>query len=363
MPTMPLGATGSPMAQPRDDIDPAHGVSMAATGIWSVRRWVRWTALTLALPALLCACAAAPARATGDFALWLEGVRKEALAQGIRKATVDVALSGLGPIPEVIERDRSQPEFTLTFQEYLDRVVPPQRIEQGREELRLNRDLLLRVSRQYGVQPNVIVALWAVESDFGRVLGRFPVIAALATLAHDGRRSEYFRKELIDALHILDEKHITLELMTGSWAGAMGQNQFMPSSFRRFAVDYDGDGRRDIWTDRADVFASIANYLARSGWKTDQGWGVPARLPPGFDVGLADEKKRLPVADWHRLGVRSAAGQPLGDLKLKAAIVLPAGAGGPAFLVYDNFEAILRWNRSTYFAAAVGLLADQIGGV
>ncbi len=261
--------------------------------------------LVLALPTV--------AWAGEDFAAWLQGLRRDALAQGIGAATLDQALTGLQPIPEVIELDRSQPEFTLTFQEYIDRVVPQARIDRGREELATNRDLLARVSRQYGVPAHVILALWAVESDFGRRTGSYPVIAALATLAHDGRRSAFFRKELLDALHILDEKHITLELMMGSWAGAMGQNQFMPSSFRRFAVDYDGDGRRDIWTDRADIFASIANYLSQSGWSTNLTWGRPVRLPAGFDRNLANGEARKTVAAWTALGVRTAAGQKLPD--------------------------------------------------
>ncbi len=300
--------------------------------------------------------------AFADFGAWLEGVRQEALAQGIERATLDRAFEGLQPIPRVIELDRSQPEFTMTFQEYIERVVPQKRIDQGREELALNRALLERVTRQYGVPANIIVALWAVESDFGRRLGDFPVIGALATLAYDGRRSEFFRRELMHALHILDERHVAHELMTGSWAGAMGQNQFMPSSFRDFAVDFDGDGRRDIWTDRADVFASIANYLSKSGWNSKLAWGWPVRLPSEFDPALAAENLRKPIAQWEKLGVRTATGGALPDRDRNAAIVLPAGPGGPAFLVTSNYETILKWNRSTYFATAVGLLADQIGG-
>jgi membrane-bound lytic murein transglycosylase B len=310
---------------------------------------------------LLALAASAPAQATGDFASWLDGVRREALAQGIGEATLKAAFRDLAPIPRIIELDRSQPEFTLTYQEYLDRVVPQARIDRGRGEVAANRALLDRVAAKYGVPVNVIVALWAVESDFGRKMGEFPVVAALATLAYDGRRSKFFRKELMDALHILDEGHITPELMLGSWAGAMGQNQFMPSSFRAFAVDQDGDGRRDIWTDRADVFASIANYISKSGWRHELTWGQAVRLPAKLSAAAGDGKDKKTVAEWQRLGVRSASGKPLDADTLKAGIVMPAGADGPAFLVYDNYEAILRWNRSHYFASAVGLLADQIG--
>jgi membrane-bound lytic murein transglycosylase B len=301
---------------------------------------------------------AAPAE---DFGAWLDGVRAEALGRGIRASTLDEALKGLQPIERVIELDRSQPEFTLTFQQYLDRVVPQARIDRGRQELAANRDLLKRVSERFKVPANFIVALWGVESNFGTRMGNFPVIGSLATLAYDGRRSEFFRKELLDALHILDERHIAPSLMLGSWAGAMGQNQFMPSSFRAFAVDFNGDGRRDIWTDRADVFASIANYLAKSGWRPELGWGRPVRLPAGFDRNLANGERRMKLSEWSRLGVRSASGETLPKRDVKAAMVMPDETGGPAFLVYSNYDAILKWNRSNYFATAVGLLADQIG--
>ncbi|MHA1114332.1 MAG: lytic murein transglycosylase, partial [Alphaproteobacteria bacterium] len=269
---------------------------------------------------------------------------------------------GVAPIPRVIELDRRQPEFTLTLKQYLDRVVPATRVAKGRAKLRENQALLDEVGARFGVQPRFIVALWGIETDFGRVDGGFPVVAALATLAHDGRRSAYFRKELLNALHILEEGHIAPAAMKGSWAGAMGQSQFMPSSFRRFAVDYDGDGRRDIWRTRADVFASAANYLARSGWKGDQTWGRAVRPPDGFDAATAGLKVRRGLRDWQRLGVRRADGSDLPSRNLAASVLFPAGPQGPAFVVYENFRVILKWNRSNYFALAVGLLADRIGG-
>ena len=302
------------------------------------------------------------AAAGGDFAAWLGDLRAEARSAGISAEILDAALAGVAPIPRVIELDRRQPEFTLTFRQYIDRVVPPARIAKGRAKLRENKALLDEVGARFGVQPRFIVALWGIETDFGRVDGGFPVIAALATLAFDGRRSAYFRKELLDALHILEEGHITPAAMKGSWAGAMGQSQFMPSSFRRFAIDYDGDGRRDIWRTRADVFASAANYLARSGWKGDQTWGRAVRLPAGFDASAAGLKVRRGLQDWQRLGVRRADGSDLPGRDLPASILLPAGADGPAFAVYENFRVTLKWNRSNYFALAVGLLADRIAG-
>ncbi|MEQ8250154.1 MAG: lytic murein transglycosylase [Oceanibaculum nanhaiense] len=295
------------------------------------------------------------------FDAWLEGVRAEAKQKGISDATVQAALTGIQPIPRVIELDRRQPEFTLTFQQYLDRVVPQSRIDRGRRMMAEHKDLLTRIEGQFGVPARQIVALWGIETDFGRVTGGFKVIPALATLAHDGRRSAFFRKELMDALQIIDEGHIDAERMLGSWAGAMGQNQFMPSSFRAYAIDYTGDGKRDIWTTLPDVFASIANYLSRVGWKSDQTWGRAVTLPAGFDASLAEKKVKRPISAWQEMGVRRADGGDLPARDLPAQIVLPGGTGGPAYMVYDNFEAILKWNRSTYFAVAAGTLADALG--
>jgi len=224
----------------------------------------------------------APSPATGaSFADWLQGVRQEAAGQGISQQTLDAALAGLEPDQKVLDLDRSQPEFTITFAQYAAKTVTRQRIDQGRNLLDQYRPLLEKISQAYGVQPQYIVALWAIESDYGRFTGGYSVIGSLATLAYGSSRQEMFRSELIDALTILQQKNITPEAMTGSWAGAMGQCQFMPSSYLKYAVDYTGDGRRDIWTNEADVFASIANYLASNGWRADQGWGRPVRLPPG----------------------------------------------------------------------------------
>ncbi|KZD09784.1 lytic transglycosylase [Oceanibaculum pacificum] len=297
------------------------------------------------------------------FAAWLQELRAEAVQKGIKQSTLDAALTGIKPIPRVIELDRKQPEFTLTFQQYIDRVVPQSRIDRGRAMMAEHKALLEPISERYGVPARVIVALWGIETDFGRVTGNFPVVEALATLAYDGRRSAFFRKELMDALTILDEGHIAPKAMIGSWAGAMGQNQFMPSSFRAYAVDYSGDGRRDIWTTQPDIFASIANYLSRVGWKSDQTWGRPVRLPNGFDATLAAQKTVKPISEWQAMGVRRANGGDLPTRDLPAMIVQPGGAEGPAFMVYDNFEAILKWNRSTYFALAAGRLSDALGNI
>lgn len=315
----------------------------------------------LALFVALAATSPGPGHAAErDFATWLDGVRAEALARGVRAVTLDAALSGVAPIPRVIELDRRQPEFTLTFEQYLDRVIPERRVKRGRALLAEHRGLLEEIAAAYRVQPRFIVALWGIESAFGRITGGFDVVPALATLAFDGRRSAYFRAQLMDALVILDQGHIAPRDMKGSWAGAMGQSQFMPSSFLRFAIDHDGDERRDIWTTPADVFASTANYLAKSGWRDDITWGREVRLPVGFDRGLVGTKvvKRLP--EWQGLGVRRADGRDLPSRPLAASLIQAQEGRGPAFLVYDNHHAILRWNRSTYFALAVGLLADRI---
>ena len=231
------------------------------------------------------ALAGAPAGADPAFDAWLEDVRKEARERGLKEATIASALSDIRPIERVVELDRKQPEFTLTLEQYLARVVSKARIEKGRARLAEHRDILREVSAKYGVQPRFIVALWGIETDFGRHLGGFPVIEALASLAYDGRRSAYFRKELFNALTIVDQGHIAAKSMMGSWAGAMGQNQFMPSSFLRYAVDHDRDGRRDIWGTHADIFASSANYLRKVGWRGDQTWGRKVSLPEGFDRG------------------------------------------------------------------------------
>jgi len=306
------------------------------------------------------------ALADASFDQWLTQLRKDALADGISDATLDAALKDVKLIERVIELDRSQPEFTLTFAQYLERVVPVSRQNRAKARFDEHRDLLKEIGQTYGVQPRFVVALWGIETDFGRVQGGFKVIPALVTLAYDGRRSEFFRKELMDALHIIEEGHISAEEMNGSWAGAMGQSQFMPSSFRQYAQDYDKDGHKDIWTTQSDVFASAANYLKSVGWQDDMTWGREVKLPssgvasPDKAMALHDNKTKKSLPEWEKLGVLSADGSALPTRPLQARLVLPDGADGPAYLVYANYEAILRWNRSNYFAIAVGTLADSM---
>ncbi|WP_241003998.1 lytic murein transglycosylase [Magnetospirillum aberrantis] len=297
-----------------------------------------------------------------DFQTFLRGVEADAVARGIRPQTAAEALTGVEHIDRVIELDRKQPEFTFTLQDYLARVVSKQKVEKGRRMMAENRALLTAIGKKYGVQPKYVVALWGIETDYGRVTGGYSVVSALATLAYDGRRSSYFRGELMNALSVIDGGHITAQSMRGSWAGAMGQCQFMPSSFLKFAEDWDGDGRRDIWGTRADVLASAANYLAQSGWKGNETWGRPVKLPGNFSPRLIGLDQKQAVTEWGRLGVRAINGKPLPKSSVEGSIIRPDNGGGAAFLVYDNFRTTMKWNRSTSFALAVGHLAEKIGG-
>lgn len=304
----------------------------------------------------------ASAETASDFQTWLNGVRQEALARGVSEPILEAALGGVEPIPRVLELDQRQPEFVDTFLNYLDRRVTPERVQEGRELLRAHGKLLASISGKYDVPAHVLVAFWGLETHYGKFLGPHPVPAALATLAYDPRRGGFFRAQLLDALDILQAGHIAPEDMKGSWAGAMGQLQFMPSTFQAYAVDGDGDGRKDLWNSLPDAFASAANYLHQLGWRGGELWGREVRLPEGFDWDLANLNTRKPVSAWRKLGVTRADGKPLPRADMPGAILLPQGHAGPAFLVYRNFHAILTWNRSINYALAVGHLADRLIG-
>jgi membrane-bound lytic murein transglycosylase B len=296
------------------------------------------------------------------FPAFLNELRQEAAANGISQSTINAALSDVKYLPRVIELDRKQPEGTMTFNEYRQKIVSSVRISQGREMAAKHKDLLLRVSQQYGVQPQYIVALWGIETSYGKITGGFQIVDALATLSHDGRRGEFFKKELLNALKIIDGGHISAASMKGSWAGAMGQSQFMPSSFLSYAEDFNRDGRRDIWGTQEDVFASIANYLSKSGWQGDERWGRLVSVPENIDQNILGRETKLTLKQWNDLGVRQIGGQPLPFVDgMRASLVAPDGfPGGPIYLTYDNYDVIMKWNRSTYFATSVGLLADQL---
>jgi len=299
-----------------------------------------------------------------SFPDWLKELRIEALSKGISKTTLDAALTGLKPIPRVIELDRRQPEFTWTFRKYMNKMVNDQRIKKAKKKLSENKALLEEIGHKYGIQPRFIVAFWGLETDFGRLSkGYFPTIAALATLAHDGRRSKFFRTQLIAALKILDQGHITSKLMKGSWAGAMGHFQFIPTTFAAYAQDYDGDGKRDIWRNKKDAYASAANFLTKSGWKKDQTWGREVKLPKDFNFNLSTMKTKKPLRAWQAMGIRRLDGTNLPQNNMQASVLVPAGASGPAFLIYKNFRTIMAWNRSIFYGIGIGTLADRMVGL
>ncbi|HYZ32122.1 MAG TPA: lytic murein transglycosylase [Crenalkalicoccus sp.] len=304
----------------------------------------------------------APIEAAGPpgFDTFLDGVRAEARRAGVSQPTLQRALAGLQPNARVLELDRYQPETVLSWEQYRDRIVSPTRIENGRRAAAESRPLLGAISDRYGVAPGVVVAIWGMETNYGTNTGGFGVVEALATLAWEGRRAEYFRKELIAALKILEHGDVAPARMKGSWAGAMGQPQFMPTNFDRLAVDFDGDGRRDIWDSRPDALASIANYLARSGWKPGEPWGFPVRPPAGFDPERADTETRRPAADWARAGFRRADGAPLPATGTELALAVPTRSSGEVFLAGPNLRAIRRYNPPINYALAVGLLADRV---
>lgn len=318
--------------------------------------------------AVLSGCASGPSTQAAKeapveqrFAQWVANFRESARAAGIDEATLHTALDGVQLRHRAVEADRAQPEFTRTLWDYLDAAITPLRVATGQQkllELRLDADA---ASARYGVPGPILMAVWGIESNFGGNYGDVPVIDALATLGFEGRREAWARGELLAALKILQHGDIDRAHMIGSWAGAMGQTQFMPSSYLAYAVDADGDGRRDIWGSMTDVLASTANYLARSGWRADEVWGVEVQLPAGFDPARADPTVQQTSVQWAAEGVRAMGDAPWPALA-DASILLPAGARGPAFIVGRNYRAILRYNNSTSYALTVCLLAQRIGG-
>jgi membrane-bound lytic murein transglycosylase B len=336
------------------------GCSTAAPPIAPVAP-VMPASLPVAPPPLAAAPAAeAPVIDTASFNTFLAGLRAEAGRSGISQPILQRALGNVRPLPRVLELDRKQPEGVLTWEQYRDRIVSQARITNGRRAFAENRELLGRIESRYGVSPRVIVAIWGMETNFGSNTGGFNVVESLATLAWEGRRASFFRKELLAALRILDEQNVAPERMQGSWAGAMGQPQFMPTSFERLAVDFDGDGHRDIWDSRADALASIGNYLAKSGWQSGVGWAIEARPPGGFDIERVDTEIKRPLADWNRLGWRQADGSPLPANGPDANIAVPTRSSGQVFLGLPNLRVIRRYNSPMNYGLAVGLLANSV---
>lgn len=306
------------------------------------------------------ATAARQARAADSFAGFVAGLRADARRSGVSERTLDAALTGLQPNAKVLELDRRQPEFTLTWEQYRASRLSDTRIANGRAALAQNRATLAAVNRTFGVDPGIIVGVWGLETNYGTNTGGFGVVEALATLAWEGRRASYFRSEAMTALRIIDHGDVASQRMTGSYAGAMGQPQFMPSSYLRYAIDFDRDGRRDIWDSKPDSLASIANYLTNSGWRVGEPWGQPVRLAVDFPFGETGRERRRPLGEWMHMGVRRADGTRFARGDVLGAVVLPDGPSGQAFMVYPNFGVLRRYNPSDFYALAVGLLGDTV---
>ena len=298
-----------------------------------------------------------------SFEQWQHQFRQQALQSGIRPAVFDEAFHNLQPDPAVLKADQSQPEFTRPVWAYLDGAVSSSRQASGLVMLNRHASTLQKIEARYGVDRHILVAIWGLESNYGSNMGNRSVIRSLATLAHQGRRSQFAQTQLLAALQILQRGDTSAANMTGSWAGAMGQTQFIPTTYNDYAVDFDGNGKRDIWHTEADALASAANYLKASNWQSGAPGGTEVRLPEGFDYALADMSLRRPLGDWAQLGVTDARGRQLsGHLQDSATLILPAGHRGPAFLVMNNFRSILRYNNSTSYALAIGLLAERFQG-
>ena len=293
---------------------------------------------------------------------WVSGFKSRAAGRGIAQSTIDTAFRGAGFLPGVIERDRNQTEFKRTLEDYLAIAASPERIAKGRAALARHRGTLAAIESRFGVEAEVVTAVWGLESQYGERRGSIPIVSALSTLAYDGRRGEFFEQQLLAALRILQNGDTTPANMTGSWAGAMGHTQFIPTSYLEFAVDFNGNGRRDIWSDDpTDSLASTAAYLSRSGWRKGQPWGIEVRLPGGFDTGVTGRGKGRSPDAWSGLGVTPIDGGRLPNHGT-GSIILPQGASGPAFLIFNNFNAIARYNNAVNYVIGVGHLSDRLRG-
>ncbi|MEM9233403.1 MAG: lytic murein transglycosylase [Pseudomonadota bacterium] len=298
------------------------------------------------------------------FDAFVESFKAEATAKGVSAATYEREMSSVSPVPVVIERNNNQPEFSRPIWGYLDSAVSDRRISDGLNNTAAHAATLDAIEAKYGVDKEIIGAIWGLESSYGRILGDYDILSALTTLAYDGRRQSFGRSQLLGALKIIDNGYARRDQLKGSWAGAMGQTQFIPTTYLDYAVDENGDGLRDLWADHADVFASTANYLSRSGYEVDKPWGFEVTLPEGFDYADASLRAEKTVGRWSQLGVTTPMGSLADrtDFNANASIIVPAGAKGPAFMVFDNFRAIMRYNNSTSYSLGIGLLSDAIAG-
>lgn len=316
--------------------------------------------LTLLAGATMTQLAVADEQIKIPFSDYVENIKIEAKANGINADIVDSAFADVEFLQRSVKSDKAQPEFKLTLDTYIPRAVPDWKIEQARKAYKKHYHLLHKIGKEYGVQPRFIVALWGIETNFGKLTGRNYVISSLTTMAYEGRREELFKKQLFAALTILEQGHIKQQDFIGSWAGAMGQVQFMPTSYLNYAVDYDGDGKKDIWNSYADVFASAANYLKTEGWNYDETWGRQVHLPDSFDNQLVGIKQQKTLQEWQDLGVRRFDGTALPKVDINASIVIPDDANGRIYLAYNNYRVLMHWNRSYYFATAVSYLSERI---
>ncbi|MBC3767232.1 lytic murein transglycosylase [Neptunicella marina] len=313
----------------------------------------------IALTTMLFCCIA---QAKPNFDDYVTELKQEALEKGFSQQVVDMAFADVKFHQRSVKADKNQPEFKLTLDRYLKSRLPDWKVKKAIKLYKENQQVLDDVAAKYGVQARFIVALWGNESNFGTYMGKFPVISALTTMAYEGRREAMFKKQLFAAIKILDEGHIDKDDFLGSWAGAMGQSQFMPTSFLAYAQDFDGDGKKNIWQNKADVFASIANYLKQVGWNNSQTWGRQVVIPEGFDLNLSglNKSKMKSLLQWQELGVRRYDGSDLPVRDMQASLIMPDDEHGRIYLVYNNFHSLMNWNRSTYFGSAVGILADKI---
>lgn len=317
----------------------------------------------------------ASAKDKPSFNEYVDGLKQEAISKGFEKAFVEQHLSNLTYLKRVVKADKNQPEFVETLDTYLPKRVPEWKVKKARAAYKENLELLKPIAKKYNVQARFIVSLWALETNFGKIQGKMPIIDSIATLSYDGRREAFFKKQLWASLKILEQGHISPEKFVGSWAGAMGQCQFIPTSFLAYAADGDGDGKKDIWTNKADVFASIANYLSSEGWRGNQTWGRQVKLPESFDLALLMpkgskgrkqwlqnwKKSEKSLAQWAELGVTRMDGTELPKANMSAPLIAPDDAKGRVYLAYNNYKSLMHWNRSYYFVTSVGYLADRIG--
>lgn len=297
-----------------------------------------------------------------EFASCITRLQQQALQAGVSENTSNNILAKVQPLEKILSYDRNQPEFVQTFTGYFSKRVTPWRINKGREKLKLHKEFLAELTKEYGVPAHYLIAFWGLETNFGGIKGKIPTIRALTTLACDQRRSEYFSNELVQALLLLEREGLNEKDMIGSWAGAMGHTQFMPTAYMKYAKDGDNDGKIDLWNNEKDALASAAHFLQNLGWKTGFRWGREVQLAKDFDYQLAGKSHPKTLSFWHENGVKKINGKPLGEGELFASLLVPAGHTGSTFLVYANFDVILRWNNSEYYGIAVGHLADRLSG-